>query len=96
MGILYNGSNWESAVVASGTANVVNGVNIGASGVAFTIPATFNQSTKQFSVVASSAGTVTVSGTSPQTINGATDALSVTYLTGKTLFNVSGTNWVSY
>ena len=86
--------------------DVVNGMNLGlpASGVTviFTVPASMDESTKQFTVAKFSAnGTVLVSGTSPVTINGSTAALTIANLVGKNFFAVpsaSGTTneWVSF
>jgi hypothetical protein len=100
MGILYNGNAWDvqylsGASGTSTTANVVFGNNVGASGSTFVIPSGASLAGKEFTVIAT-AGTVTVSGTSPNTINGGTTNLSVSALTGKTLFNFSGNAWISY
>jgi hypothetical protein len=94
MGILYNGNAFDAQVVASGSSTAVNGLNIGASGVAFVMPASFSSSTKQVQFAATD-GTVTVSGIGA-TINGSAAPLTVTALTGKTLYAVSGNTWYSF
>jgi len=101
-GYVNYGSQFGVSVNASGSAVVVNGLNIGspsASGVtaAFTIPESFNAQARLFVVAANgnANGTVTVSGVS-NTINGSAAALTVSNLASKQFYNVSGTNWVSF
>jgi hypothetical protein len=96
------GSQFGVQVGTSGTYTAVNGLNIGApsaSGVtvAFVMPAAFETEASLITIAANgnANGTVTVSGSSA-TINGSAAALTVANLASKQLYNVSGTNWVSF
>jgi len=91
----------------STSTNVVPGLSFGtpisgtnpASGIAnFLIPTDFSSTCDFFQVIhAGSAGAVVaVSGVSPQTINGLTAEVTITRNSGKSFYNVSGSNWIAY
>lgn len=91
---LYYGNQWNNqhVVPVSGVVSTASipGLNIGSSGVAFTITSGI-----PFAEFAATTGTITVSGVGV-TINGGTSPLTVSALTGKCLYNYSGTDYVSF
>lgn len=96
MGIIFNGNQWEVQSIGNATADVKNGLNIGAhSSSAFTIPVDFHLQTKQFTVI-STATSCSVTPASTVTLNGGTGALTVSALAGKTFFATAANTWVSF
>ena len=91
------GKSWDVQVGTSGTYTAIPGLNLGlpisGNTVNFGIPSGLNAQTTQLSVGASISGTVTVSGTAPNTINGTVNVVTISANTSKTLINTSGNDW---